>query len=107
RAAAIVVQSDGTSRCTLEELQSTFVQKRKIIRLEEDIRVIADTYHAEGKEIIFTNGCFDVLHKGHITFLKEAKKRGDVLIVGLNSDSSVAQVTGSKPFNTLQDRIDV
>ncbi len=107
RAAAIVVQSDGTSRCTLEELQSTFVQKRKIIRLEEDIRAIADSYHAEGKEIIFTNGCFDVLHKGHITFLKEAKKRGDVLIVGLNSDSSVAQVTGSKPFNTLQDRIDV
>lgn len=48
----------------------------------------------EGKKIVFTNGCFDLIHKGHIYLLKEAKKLGDVLIVGLNSDSSIKKIKG-------------
>lgn len=50
----------------------------------------------EGRVIIFTNGCFDIIHPGHIKILKEAKKKGDILIVGLNSDSSVKKNKGKK-----------
>ena len=49
---------------------------------------------AEGKKVVFTNGCFDILHQGHIRFLAEAKKFGDCLIVGLNSDNSVRIIKG-------------
>ncbi|MDP2922757.1 MAG: D-glycero-beta-D-manno-heptose 1-phosphate adenylyltransferase [Candidatus Omnitrophota bacterium] len=50
----------------------------------------------EGKSIVFTNGCFDLLHPGHIKILSEAKKRGDILIVGLNSDASIRRIKGKK-----------
>ncbi|MCX7914435.1 MAG: D-glycero-beta-D-manno-heptose 1-phosphate adenylyltransferase [Thermodesulfovibrionales bacterium] len=52
----------------------------------------------QGKKIVFTNGCFDILHIGHVRYLKEAKKFGDILIVGLNSDLSVASL---KPFRPI------
>ena len=58
------------------------------------------------KKIVFTNGCFDILHRGHVQYLKEAKKLGEVLIVGVNSDESVKRLKGNKrPINSLQDRI--
>lgn len=58
-----------------------------------------------GKKIVFTNGCFDIIHRGHIKVLKEAKERGDFLIVGLNSDSSVKRLKGSgRPVNKETDR---
>jgi D-beta-D-heptose 7-phosphate kinase/D-beta-D-heptose 1-phosphate adenosyltransferase len=50
----------------------------------------------KGKKIVFTNGCFDILHFGHAKYLKEAKRKGDVLIVGVNSDSSVRKIKGNK-----------
>ncbi len=50
----------------------------------------------KGKKIVFTNGCFDILHLGHLKILSEAKRRGDVLIVGLNSDSSIQKIKGLK-----------
>lgn len=57
------------------------------------------------KKVVFTNGCFDVLHKGHLTLLKEARNLGDKLVVGLNSDSSVKQLKGStRPFNDVNTR---
>ena len=60
---------------------------------------------AEGKKIVFTNGCFDILHAGHITYLREAKRLGDVLVIGLNSDDSVKRLKGeSRPVNNLFDR---
>ncbi len=58
------------------------------------IREIAKKIKKEGKRIVFTNGCFDLIHKGHIYLLKEAKKLGDILIVGLNSDSSIKKIKG-------------
>ncbi len=59
----------------------------------------------QGKKIVFTNGCFDILHKGHVSYLLEAKKLGDYLVVGLNSDSSVQRIKGpSRPINSEQDR---
>lgn len=58
-----------------------------------------------GKRIVFTNGCFDILHKGHVTYLGEARKLGDVLIVGVNSDASVKRLKGpERPINNERDR---
>lgn len=57
------------------------------------------------KTVVFTNGCFDILHRGHIEYLKEAKALGDVLIVGLNSDDSTRRLKGeNRPINTEEDR---
>lgn len=59
----------------------------------------------ENKTIVFTNGCFDLLHVGHVTYLKDAKKLGDILVVGLNSDESVKRLKGeSRPINSQMDR---
>jgi len=59
----------------------------------------------QGKRVVFTNGCFDLLHPGHITYLQDAKALGDVLIIGLNDDASIRRLKGdARPINTLQDR---
>ena len=60
------------------------------------------------KKVVFTNGCFDILHYGHIKYLKEAKSCGDTLVVGLNSDTSIRRLKGNKrPINTERDRAEV
>jgi len=59
------------------------------------------------KKIVFTNGCFDIIHIGHIRYLKEAKKLGHVLIVGLNSDSSVSRLKPKRPINPESHRAEV
>lgn len=57
------------------------------------------------KKIVFTNGCFDILHRGHVAYLNEARALGDVLVVGLNSDASVKRLKGEeRPINNEQDR---
>lgn len=57
------------------------------------------------KKIVFTNGCFDIIHKGHVTYLSEAKKLGDLLVIGLNSDDSVKRLKGpDRPINNERDR---
>ena len=62
----------------------------------------------QGKKIVFTNGCFDILHVGHVRYLTAAKKFGDVLIVGLNTDASVKKLKGdSRPVNNEKDRAEV
>jgi len=59
----------------------------------------------EGKRVVFTNGCFDLLHPGHITYLNDAKDLGDILILGLNDDASIQRLKGdSRPINPLHDR---
>ena len=61
-----------------------------------------------GKRVVFTNGCFDILHAGHVSYLSKAKSLGDILVIGLNSDSSVKKIKGSKrPINNERDRADV
>lgn len=60
---------------------------------------------SKGKKIVFTNGCFDILHAGHITYLEKANHLGDLLVVGLNSDSSVKALKGeARPINNQKDR---
>jgi D-beta-D-heptose 7-phosphate kinase/D-beta-D-heptose 1-phosphate adenosyltransferase len=58
----------------------------------------------EGKTIVFTNGCFDILHRGHVAYLRRAKRLGDVLVVGLNSDRSVSRIKPGRPVNRERDR---
>jgi len=71
----------------------------------ERIREISKEIKKEGKKIVFTNGCFDLIHKGHIYLLKEAKKFGDVLIVGINSDKSVRKIKGeNRPILKEEER---
>ena len=61
-----------------------------------------------GRKVVFTNGCFDILHRGHIECLRRAKRLGDLLIVGLNSDSSVKKLKGSKrPIMSQEDRAEI
>jgi rfaE bifunctional protein nucleotidyltransferase chain/domain len=60
------------------------------------------------KKVVFTNGCFDLLHPGHVAYLEQARKQGDLLVVALNSDASVSRLKGpSRPVNTLADRLSV
>jgi D-beta-D-heptose 7-phosphate kinase/D-beta-D-heptose 1-phosphate adenosyltransferase len=105
-AAAVVVAKVGSATASLEEIEK--VQNRiykdniesKIISLEELLKILP-----KNKKIVFTNGCFDILHRGHASYLNKAKELGDILVVGLNSDSSVKRLKGaSRPINNEFDR---
>ncbi|MCG2715266.1 MAG: D-glycero-beta-D-manno-heptose 1-phosphate adenylyltransferase [Candidatus Marinimicrobia bacterium] len=77
---------------------------KKIITQPEAEKIVR-SLNAENKSVVFTNGCFDILHVGHLELLEKAKSFGDVLIVGMNSDSSVKQIKGQdRPILTEQDR---
>ncbi len=69
--------------------------KTKIKKLAE-LKSLACRLRKKGKKIVFTNGCFDLLHYGHVKYLAEAKRKGDILIVGVNSDASVKRIKGDK-----------
>lgn len=74
----------------------------------KDIQKLSENLKNQGKKIVFTNGCFDILHVGHVRYLKESSKYGDVMIVGLNSDLSVKRLKGdSRPLNKELDRAEV
>ena len=80
------------------------VIKSKIVDFSE-IRELVSTWKSEGKRIVFTNGCFDVLHFGHVSYLAEAKELGDKLVIGLNSDASVRRLKGeTRPINGQMER---
>ena len=72
----------------------------------EEITSIIKGLKNQNKKIVFTNGCFDILHSGHVQYLTEAKELGDILILGLNSDSSVKRLKGNdRPINNEQERV--
>ena len=77
----------------------------KKIKKISQIRKIAERLKFLDKKIVFTNGCFDILHRGHVEYLSKAKRLGDVLIVGLNTDSSIKRLKGkTRPLNKQLDR---
>jgi rfaE bifunctional protein nucleotidyltransferase chain/domain len=81
--------------------------KNKIKTLPQLKKIIA-SYRSRGKKIVFTNGCFDILHAGHAQYLEDARKMGDALVVAVNSDSSVKAIKGStRPIVAEEDRIRV
>lgn len=79
----------------------------KILSLE-DLAERAKALRAAGKKVVATNGCFDLLHVGHVRYLKAARARGDILVVGLNGDASVRRLKGpGRPINGEKDRAEV
>ena len=74
----------------------------------ENIESTLAPFRAQGKKIVFTNGCFDLLHIGHVRYLQEARSLGDLLVVGLNTDASVKKLKGpSRPVQTEKDRAEI
>ena len=109
-AAAIVVDKIGTSFVTPQELQQEHYKKTsntQNIELNELLLKIK-TLKSQKQKIVFTNGCFDILHSGHVAYLNEAATLGDILIVALNSDQSIRKLKGkSRPINKLKNRKEV
>ena len=98
KAAGIVVGKLGTATVNIEALASyleggSYQGDRKIVNLDE-CKYLVNAARNQGKQIVFTNGCFDLLHVGHIQYLQAARTRGDLLIVGVNSDQSVRLIKG-------------
>jgi len=108
-AAAVVVAKDGTSSCSLAELHAAVsTASGKRLDSGDGLASRVAIYRSQGRRIVFTNGCFDILHRGHITYLSRAKALGDVLVVAVNSDASVRRLKGpERPINPLEDRIEV
>lgn len=109
-AAAVVVGKLGSATATLDEILEYEASLRQTradgrIKTKEQLSSLVKGLKERGKRIVFTNGCFDLLHLGHVRYLEEAKRFGDVLILGLNSDASVRRLKGqSRPINTENDR---
>ena len=82
------------------------MSKDKIIDRAK-IKDIVTQRKNEGKRVVFTNGCFDIIHAGHVRYLTEAKKIGDILVIGLNSDSSVSTIKPGRPIIPEQQRAEV
>lgn len=108
-AAAVVVGKVGSASATISEIEE--IKKKfdnnvdyKIVDLKK-IKQITDDLKNKNKKIVFTNGCFDILHLGHVKYLQKAKALGDILIVGVNSNESVKRLKGkNRPINDEYDR---
>ncbi len=109
-AAGVVVGKLGSATATLDEIYEYESSLHKSnssshIKTFKEIEKLAIKFHELGKKIVFTNGCFDILHAGHVKYLEEAKSYGDILILGLNADSSVRKLKGpTRPINNQDDR---
>lgn len=110
-AASVVIGKVGTAPCFHEELEEAIEGHEPItkkIKSRKEIAAIVHNLKREGAKIVFTNGCFDILHLGHARYLREAKKLGDVLIVGLNSDESVRALKGKdRPYVSELERAEI
>jgi len=110
-AASIVVGKLGAATVSAPELQVAISGQTSFtsgIMNEEQLLQAVSAVRAQGKKIIFTNGCFDILHAGHVTYLQLAKQLGDYLIVAVNNDESIRQLKGaSRPINHLEHRMTV
>ena len=110
KAAAVVVAKVGSATVTLNEIEEyehslNKGQSESKIKDFTQITRIAKRLKEQKRKIIFTNGCFDILHRGHASYLEKAKALGDILILGLNSDESITRLKGeNRPINNLEDR---
>ena len=108
-AASVVVSKFGTATVSLNELICSITNSGEFKYQSIDtLKYIIEDYKDKGKKVVFTNGCFDMLHVGHITSFKEAREFGDVLVVAVNSDQSVKSNKGDKrPIIPENDRIEM
>ena len=106
-AAGLAVAKFGTSVVSIDEIENTKQIKNNKVVTHQDISKILRDYDGE-KIIGFTNGCFDLLHTGHISYLKSAKQKCDLLILGLNSDESIKKLKGkNRPIVEQKDRVEI
>lgn len=76
------------------------------IKTSEELAFLCHSWRVTGRQIVFTNGCFDILHRGHLQYLAEAKAQGNKLVVGVNSDASVKRLKGNdRPIHGEEDRL--
>lgn len=107
-AADIVVQKPGTCVCSGAELERRLSGSPDITLDAVELAARLAEHRRDGKRIVFTNGCFDVLHRGHTSYLRQAKQLGDVLVVAVNGDGSVRRLKGpDRPINRSGDRANV
>jgi len=109
-AAGVVVSKIGSATASFEEIiryESSLNYsdcEKCVLSLETFVKIL-DGLKKSNKKIVFTNGCFDILHMGHVKYLEKARKLGDILVVGINSDDSVTRLKGNnRPINSLNDR---
>ncbi|MEC5189880.1 MULTISPECIES: D-glycero-beta-D-manno-heptose 1-phosphate adenylyltransferase [unclassified Arthrobacter] len=104
-AADVAVRRPGTSVCSTADLSNHLGRFTDTAVDADELAAEISRHREEGKRIVLTNGCFDVLHRGHTRYLNQAKQLGDVLVVALNSDDSVRRLKGTgRPVNTIADR---
>lgn len=104
-AADVVVHRDSTAPCTTADLVAALSRVSPTVLDHDELARIATQVRERGGRLVFTNGCFDVLHAGHVASLNQAKRLGDVLVVALNDDASVARLKGpGRPVNSVADR---
>ncbi len=110
-AAGIVVGKLGTASVSVEELSAALVEPASVPRGAMDEETLAAAVagaRARGETVVFTNGCFDILHAGHVAYLEEASRLGDRLVVAVNVDDAVRQLKGpGRPVNALSNRLRV
>jgi D-beta-D-heptose 7-phosphate kinase/D-beta-D-heptose 1-phosphate adenosyltransferase len=107
-AAGVVVGKEGTAVCAASELRAALAPADRVVTDPAALAARLDAHRRAGRRVVMTNGCFDILHRGHITFLNAAKALGDVLVVGLNTDAGVRRLKGAgRPINGLDDRAHV
>ena len=110
-AAGLVVARLGTNTVKRAELRAalrTSAPHEGKVLASTDLDDALAAWRREGKRIVFTNGCFDILHAGHVSYLRFARSKGDVLLVGVNDDDSVRRLKGpARPVNGIADRLEV
>jgi rfaE bifunctional protein nucleotidyltransferase chain/domain/rfaE bifunctional protein kinase chain/domain len=107
-AADVVVREAGTSTCDTASLLRSVEAPAETVVDHEDLVIAVAAARADGRRVVFTNGCFDVVHRGHTSYLRQAKELGDLLVVALNDDDSVRRLKGpERPINTAEDRAGV
>ena len=109
-AAGVVVGKSGAATVTWNEIEEQrrgqSQRSRAVVQSVEQIVEIAHQMRQSGKRVVFTNGCFDLLHRGHLEVLRQSRQFGDVLIVGVNSDASIRRIKGAqRPIVSQQDRV--
>ena len=108
-AGGIEVEKFGVATVSVDEIVNEILSRHrgKTGKIQEldTLRVELEYHRKQHETIVFTNGCFDVLHRGHIDYLRFCKQHGDIVVVGLNSDASVRQLKGpTRPINNQHDR---
>ncbi len=108
-AAGVAIGKLGAATVSPAELQQAYNSQTRVSNLlvdEDQLKLLVEQAKAKGKAVVMTNGCFDLLHPGHMAYLAEAKALGDYLIVAVNDDDSVKRLKGaSRPVNSLENRM--